>query len=124
MGSTSNNDPTAFDLSLAIGTGGDRIPVMTESNGQFKILTRPVLFTEKTETLGSKGDIMLCDFSQYVVGLRSDMRFDTSIHVAFTTDEILSRIIERHDGEPLWDEALTLEDGATTVSPFVVLEAR
>jgi HK97 family phage major capsid protein len=116
--------PQLLTLSLAIGTGGDAIPVMTESNGQFSILTRPVLFSEKTETLGNKGDIMLADFSQYVVGLRSDMRFDTSIHVAFETDEILSRIIERHDGQPLWDSALTLEDGSTEVSPFVVLEAR
>lgn len=116
--------PQLLTLSLSIGTGGDRIPVMTESNGVFKILTRPVLFTEKTEPLGDKGDIMLADFSQYVVGLRSGMTFDTSIHVHFTTDELLSRIIERHDGQPLWDEALTLEDGATTVSPFVVLAER
>jgi len=116
--------PQLLTLSLSVGTGGDHIPVMTESNGQFKILTRPVLFTEKTETLNTKGDIMLADFSQYVVGLRSDMRFDTSIHVAFETDEILSRIIERHDGQPLWGEALTLEDGSTTVSPFVLLGTR
>lgn len=116
--------PQLLTLSLSVGTGGDHIPVMTESNGEFKILTRPVIFTEKTEVLGDKGDIMLADFSQYVVGLRSDMRFDTSIHVAFETDEILSRIIERHDGQPLWDSALTLEDGSTEVSPFVVLEAR
>ena len=117
--------PQLLSLSIAIGTGGSHIPVMmTESNGQFTMLTRPVVFTEKTEPLGDKGDIMLADFSQYVVGLRSDMRFDTSIHVAFETDELLSRIIERHDGQPLWDEALTLADGSTTVSPFVVLGAR
>lgn len=116
--------PQLLTLSLDIGTGGSHIPVMTESNGEFRILTRPCLFTEKTEPLGSKGDALLCDFSQYVVGLRSEMRFETSIHVHFTTDELLSRIIERHDGQPLWDEALTLEDGSTTVSPFVVLEAR
>lgn len=116
--------PQLLTLSMSVGTGGDHIPVMKESNGLFSILTRPVIFTEKTEPLGDKGDIMLADFSQYVVGLRSDMRFDTSIHVAFETDEILSRIIERHDGQPLWDSALTLEDGSTTVSPFVVLEAR
>lgn len=116
--------PQLTTLTIPVGTGGDHIPVMTESNGQFRILTRPVVFTEKTAALGSRGDLMLCDFSQYVVGLRSDMRFDTSIHVHFTTDELLSRIIERHDGQPLWDEALTLEDGSTTVSPFVVLGAR
>ena len=116
--------PQLLSISLSVGTGGAPIPVMSESNGVFTILTRPVVFTEKTEVLGDKGDILLCDFSQYVVGLRSDMRFDTSIHVAFETDEILSRIIERHDGQPLWDEALTLEDGSTTVSPFVVLAER
>ncbi len=97
---------------------------MTETDGQFKILTRPVIFTEKTETLGSAGDIMLCDFSQYVVGLRQGLRFDQSIHPGFTTDEIYARLIERHDGQPLWDKALTLEDGSTTVSPFVKLAAR
>lgn len=88
------------------------------------MLTRPVIFTEKTETLGSKGDIGLFDFSQYVVGLREGMRFDLSAHVHFTTDELMARLIERHDGMPLWNEALTLEDGTTTVSPFVVLVER
>lgn len=117
--------PSLLELSVAIGTGGDHIPVMTEGpNGEFKILTRPVIFTEKTEPLGTKGDIMLCDFTQYVVGLRGEMRFDQSIHAHFTTDEILARLIERHDGQPLWDTALTLEDGTTTVSPFVTLGSR
>jgi HK97 family phage major capsid protein len=115
--------PQLLSLSLAIGVGGSAIPVMSQINGQFTILTRPVLFTEKVESLGTKGDIGLFDFSQYVVGLRSEMRFDTSIHVAFAQDMILSRIIERHDGQPLWNEALTLE-GGTTVSPFVLLGDR
>lgn len=116
--------PSLLQLSIMIGTGGSHIPVMTKTAGGFEILTRPVIFTEKTEKLGDKGDIMLCDFSQYVVGLRAEMRFDTSIHVGFTTDELLARLIERHDGQPLWDAALTLEDGSTQVSPFVVLAAR
>ncbi len=116
--------PQLLTLSLGIGTGGSAIPVMSETDGKFTMLTRPVVFTEKTETLGERGDILLADFSQYVVGLRSEMRFDTSIHVHFETDELLARLIERHDGQPLWDEPLTLADGSTTVSPFVVLEKR
>jgi len=116
--------PQLLELSIAVGTGGSFIPVMSESNGQFKILTRPVIFTEKTEPLGDQGDIVLADLSQYVVGLRKGMSFDTSQHVYFTTDELAARLIERHDGQPLWDEALTLEDGSTTVSPFVTLAER
>lgn len=115
--------PQLLSLSLAVGVGGSVVSVMNQVNGVFTILTRPVLFTEKVPSLGTKGDIGLYDFSQYCVGLRSEMRFDTSIHVAFETDELLSRIIERHDGQPLWNEALTLADG-TTVSPFVVLADR
>lgn len=116
--------PQLLELTIAVGTGGSVYPVLSESNGQWKILTRPAIFTEKTEKLGDKGDIILADLSQYVVGLRSEMRFDTSIHVHFSTDELLARLIERHDGQPLWDSALTLEDGSNTVSPFVTLAAR
>jgi HK97 family phage major capsid protein len=116
--------PQLLSLSVAVGTGGSHIPVMRETDGGFQILTRPVIFTEKTETLGSQGDILLADFSQYVVGLREEMRIDYSIHVAFTTDELVARLIERHDGQPLWDETLTLEDGTTTVGPFVTLAER
>ena len=116
--------PQLLTLSVAVGTGGSHIPVMTESNGKFSMLTRPVIFTEKTEVLGSQGDILLADMSQYVVGLRSEMRIDLSQHVYFTSDEGAARLIERHDGQPLWGEALTLEDGSTTVSPFVTLETR
>jgi len=113
-----------LQLSVAIGTGGDHIPVMKESNGNFSILTRPVIITEKTEKLGDKGDILLADFSQYVVGLRSEMRIDLSQHLYFQSDEGAARLIERHDGQPLWDEPLLLPDGETQVSPFVTLAAR
>jgi len=51
------------------------------------------------------------------------MRFDTSPHLYFAS-EMAARIIGRIDGQSLWDEALTLEDGSTTVSPFVTLAER
>lgn len=116
--------PELATLSVDVGTGGSHIPVMKESNGQFSILTRPVIFSEKMEPLGDKGDVVLCDFSQYVIGLREEMRIDFSPHLYFSTDEMAARLIERHDGQALWDEALTLEDGSTTVSPFVTLAER
>jgi len=117
--------PQLLTLTIAVGTGGNHIPVMTrDGKGNFEILTRPVIFTEKTETLGSVGDVILADFSQYAVGLREDMRLDFSPHKYFESDQTLARLISRHDGMPLWDETLTLEDGSTTVSPFVTLAAR
>ena len=116
--------PQLMALYVPTGDGGTTVPVMSASGDSFSMLTRPVLFTEKVEPLGSKGDIILADLSQYVVGLRAGMRFDMSIHAHFQTDELLARLIERHDGQPLWDSALTLEDGTNTVSPFVTLAVR
>lgn len=50
--------------------GGSWLPVLTEQSGTYSLLGRPLLLTEKAPTLGDKGDIMLVDPRQYVVGLR------------------------------------------------------
>lgn len=115
--------PQLLQLSIPVGTGGSHYPVLKENNGQFSMLTRPVIFTEKTETLGSQGDVLLADFSNYIIGLRDGLRMDVSPHVYFESDESLGRLIERHDAQPLWSKPLKLQDG-TTVSPFVTLKAR
>jgi HK97 family phage major capsid protein len=115
--------PQLLQLSIPVGTGGSHYPVLKENNGNFSMLTRPVIFTEKTEVLGDEGDILLADFSQYIIGLRDGLRMDVSPHVYFESDESLGRLIERHDGQPLWSKPLKLQDG-TTVSPFVTLKAR
>ena len=115
--------PQLLTLAHEIGLGGSTIPVMSETDGSFKILTRPVIFTEKTEPLGTKGDILLADLSQYICGLRSDLRYETSNGPGFTTDEVYARLISRVAGQPLWSKAITLESGGQ-VSPFVTLDTR
>lgn len=111
-------------MSLTVGTGGSQVQVLNESNGNLTLLTRPVLVTEHCSYLNTSGDIVLGDFSQYAIGMKPDLRFESSIHKGFQTDESAFRMISRNDGQPLWDEALTLRDGSHTVSPFVVLEDR
>ncbi len=116
--------PQLLQLSIPVGTGGSAVPVLTESNGVWRVLTRPAIFTEKTAKIGDRGDAILADLTQYVCGLRREFRFETSNGPGFTTDESYGRLIARLEGQPLWDESLTLEDGSTTVSPFVTLAAR
>jgi hypothetical protein len=41
----SSTIPQLAALSIPIGTGGSHVPVMSESSGQFRILTRPVIFS-------------------------------------------------------------------------------
>jgi HK97 family phage major capsid protein len=115
--------PQLSQLSIPLGTSGSHIPVMSDTDGSFKILTRPVLFTEKVPALGIQGDIGLYDFSQYAIALRADMVLDRSSHVGFTRDTQHMRAVCRADGQPTWIKPMTLK-GAFTVSPYVVVEAR
>jgi len=115
--------PDMLTLSISIGTGGSVVPAMKESNGQFSLLGKPVIFTEKVPALGSLGDLILCDPSQFTVGLRSAVSFDKSIHVGWLKDEASYRCIIRVDGQGMWDKAITPKNGST-LSWCVALGAR
>lgn len=116
--------PQLSTLTVAVGAGGSVIPVMTSGSGQFTILTRPVVFSEKMNPLGSRGDIVLADFSQYLIGLRKEAAIDRSAHVGFTRDVETFRLTLRIDGQPAVDTPFQPPNNAPTLSPFVTLEAR
>lgn len=44
-----------------------------------------------------------------------------SDHVNFVKNQVTFRVTRRCDGQPWIEKSITLQDGATTVSPFVVL---
>lgn len=111
-------------MAYEVGTGGDAVRALERKGNQFYLLDRLLFFTEKNPSIGNSGDIILADLSQYVVGLREGMQIALSQHVYFTTDCMAARIIERHDGQSLWNEAMTLKDGSTTVSPIVTIADR
>ena len=115
--------PYLLQLSIPIGTSGSHVPVLSESGGKWTMLTRPVVFTEKVPTLGTKGDIGLYDFSQYVVGLRADFTLAKSMHAGFQSDTTYYRGTIRVDGQPKRATVITPNAG-DTLSPFVVLETR
>lgn len=81
----------------------------------------PVRFTEKVPALGTKGDVMLIDPSLYVIGDRKQVEITASEHVNFLKNQMTWRLVERVDGQPWLDKAITLQDASSTVSPFVVL---
>ena len=110
------------ELTIPIGVAGAFIKVMNESNGEYTILGRPVIFTEKTPTLGNPGDAMLVDLSQYVMGIQKDgFRLDMSQHLLFRTDESIFRLVVRIDGQSAWVSAFTPVNNGPTLSWAVVL---
>ncbi len=120
-------EPQLNNLSQVIGTGG--VPVYLPPGGLSQspygtLYARPVIAVEYCETLGTEGDIMLADFSQYVLADKNGVQTASSVHVAFNTDEMVFRITYRVDGEPTWHAPLTPYKGTATKSPFITLASR
>jgi len=111
---TENVGGIAAPIYFPPGTGGSKFGTL---------LGRPVIPVEYAETLGTKGDILLADFSQYLL-IEKGMRSDVSMHVRFLNDEQTFRIIWRVNGQPIWSKAITPYKGANTQSPFVTLDVR
>jgi len=124
-----NIEPQLYTMSLAVGVGG--IPVYMPANGlsdspYARLMGRPVIPIEQCQTLGTLGDIILADFSQYVLADKGGIQAASSIHVNFKYDESVFRFVYRVDGQPIWNSALTPYKGGAgnSLSPFVVLESR
>ena len=118
--------PELATMALSVGTGGSAIWL---NNGQagppMTILGRPVVFTEKAPgVLGTQGDINFVDFGYYLVGDRQVMSALSSAHFKFGNDQTAYRIIERLDGKPWLQSAITPQNGGPTLSPFVQLATR
>ena len=120
--------PQLATMSLAVGTGGSAIWLNNGAAGPpMTILGRPVIFTEKMETLGGGGsgkDLAFIDFGYYLVGDRMQMRAESSPHIKFANDITAYRVIERIDGRGWLQSAITPNKGTNTLSPFVTLDER
>lgn len=81
----------------------------------------PIRWTGRMPTLGNEGDLGLYDFSKYAIKDGSGPYIQDSEHFLFTSNRTVIRGWKMVDGQPRVTAALKLEDGSTTVSPFVVL---
>ncbi len=101
------------------------LPLLTGAASRIPgtILGMPFMVSEKVPTLGVQGDIGLYDISHYLIGDRSDIRVDSSIHYRFNTDETTWRFVKRVDGHAMVDSAFTPYNGGATLSPFVQLSS-
>lgn len=115
------------NMSISVGTGGHAVylPAGGLSVAPFATLMgRPVIPIEFASTLGTTGDIMLCDWSAYEAIDKGSPKQDSSIHVRFLFDEEVFRAIYRVDGKPLYNSPLTPFKGTTTTAHFIQLATR
>ena len=97
--------------------------VETGPNGERLILQMPVELVEYTSAAGELGDVLLCDFSQYLIA-EKDSEFISSVHISFLSDESAFRLRYRVDGQSAWRAPMTPRNGTATQSPFVALGIR
>lgn len=118
-------NPQLDNLSITAGTGAlEPRFVNYDAQGVLRIKGAPVIEIEQCETLGTAGDIILADWSQYVCADMGDIQEAMSIHVDFIYGQQLFRFTYYFDGQPRWSSALTPFKGSNTLSPFVVLAVR
>lgn len=83
----------------------------------------PIFWSTRNPVLGSKGDLILADFSKYLIrdGLAPTVAF--SEHSQFAKAKTQMRVIASFDGKPELDAPLPYEaDSSKTYSPFVALD--
>ena len=126
-----NNDalPQLMGLHMEIGTSGIALwqpprGLAEAPNGT--ILGRPLIVTEHCSTVGDAGDIILADFTQYMVGEKAGaaVKYASSMHLKFDYNQQAFRIVYRTDGQPWLPSAITPRNSTITLSPFVKLAER
>jgi len=120
-------EPQLNQMSIAVGTGG--VPVYMPAGGVSvspygTLFGRPVVPIEQCQTVGTTGDIMLCDFSQYKAIDKGGLKGDVSVHVQFLVDESTFKFTYRFDGQPLLGSPITPFKGTSTLSHFIKLDTR
>jgi HK97 family phage major capsid protein len=92
-----------------------------EGFGELRLFGLPVYECEQSPTLGHAGDVMLIDFSKYLIGIRRELEIFGSPVYAMTSDVYTVRFSLRVAAKPQITAPVVLADGSTQVSPFVEL---
>lgn len=81
----------------------------------------PVIWSEKVPRQGTAGDIGLYDFKYYLIGDRQATTVESTKFDQWQLDLTSWRMVHRVDGQPWLSQPLTLQDGTSQISPFVIL---
>ncbi len=119
--------PYLFTMGLTNGTAGTPVylpPGGASGSPYGTIFGRPVAHTEHTQAANTEGDIVLWDPKSYRVIEKGGVKFASSMHVAFLTDEMAYRWTYRANGAPKWRSPLTPKNSGATLSTIVTLTTR
>jgi len=121
------NSDALHELFEATAPAANQVTVLDLS--QNTLWGRPFIVTEKCQSIGTLGDIILADFGagHYLIadkemGIWASRHVDYGQgHYGFRTDETFWKVVLRTDGQPLMSQAITPYRGANSLGPFVAL---
>ena len=124
--SYTGTDAGSEDVAVSASYG---VPIFMPASGlaaapNGTLLGRPIVPIEQAPAVGSKGDMLFADLSQYRWIDKGGMNGQTSIHVRFLYDETAFKFTYRAGGRPIWSNTMEAYSGSTVRSPFVALGAR
>ena len=124
-----NQEILPYLATMTLGGSGGATPVYlpqgnVTTTGFSSLLGRPVIPVEYMAALGTPGDMLLVDLSEYILIDKGGIKQDVSIHVRFIYDETTFRFVYRVDGQPIWNSTMTPYKGSATQSPYVALAVR
>lgn len=93
------------------------------NDGVMRMKGRPVYVTEFNAALGSVGDILLADMSDYLLWEKGGVQSSVNPWLQWLTGEQAFKFTYRVDGQPATYSALTPFKGTATQSPYVALSA-
>jgi HK97 family phage major capsid protein len=130
----SNQDVEPDLLTMVVAGSSSDVPVWLPSGSGYSsfsgsphttILGRPHIPHQACNEIGDHGDIIFCDFSQYIIGYKTiGPQFASSIHLHFDYGMTCIRATHRLAGMPKWSTTIAARDGSATYSPFVSLAER
>jgi len=122
--------PALYSMGISIGTAGTLAFMPGNQpavgNAPQTLFSRPIIETEHCQTIGTTGDIILWDPTQFLHGVKAgrDLKFSSSVHVKFLEDQMTFKITYRNDHQPWWDSPLTPRYSSSTMAPIIVLGTR
>lgn len=121
-------EESLFGMGITVGVGGSPVympPGGASATPYGTLFGRPVIPCNYCSEVGTVGDIILADFSEYLLIEKGGIQEAVSVDYGFITGETYYRFLMRVDGQPAWKSVFTPEQATTaTQSPFVTLETR
>lgn len=88
------------------------------------LLGFPVIWSEKNPVAGTAGDVILANWQYYLIGDRQATTVESTKFDRWRYDQTSWRLVHRVDGQEWMSAPFYLQDGTSTISPFVILGSK